>query len=79
MTPRQPSTDTLLTSQETAFIRETLCTCSDMLAWIAGNGGPQGTALLAEAALACGRTARHATYDASLAVDYLDFPRKQAR
>ena len=75
MTPSQPSTDTLLTSQETAFIRETLCTCSDMLAWIARNGGPQAAALLGE----FGRTARNAAYDASLAVDHLDFPRKQAR
>jgi hypothetical protein len=75
VTPSKPSTDTLLTSQEAAFIREALCTCSDMLAWIARNGGPQAAALAA----GFGRTARNAAYDASLAVDYLDFPRKQAR
>ena len=81
MTPRQSSTDTLLTSEETTFIRQALCACTEMLAWIRHNGGPQGAALLAGAAVACGRTARHAEYDANLAVDYLDFPRNggQAR
>ena len=78
----RPSQGVLLTSEEAAFIRQALCACSDMLAWIRRNGGRQGAALLAEAATAVeGTAAGRAEYDANLAVDYLDFPRKggQAR
>jgi hypothetical protein len=78
----QPRQDMLLTGEEAAFIRQALCACSQVLAWIRQNGGPQGAALLAEAAMAADGTAvSRAEYDANLAIDYLDFPRKggQAR
>jgi hypothetical protein len=75
MTPRQSCDDVFLTGVEAAFIRQALCACSGVLAWIRQNGGPLGAALLAQAARD-GTAIGHAEYDANLAIDYLDFPRK---
>jgi hypothetical protein len=77
MTPRQSGDDVFLTGEDAAFIRQALCACSQTLAWIRKNGGPQGKRLLAEAALAADGTALgRAEYDANLAIDHIDFPRK---
>jgi hypothetical protein len=73
MTPRPPGDQVVLTSGEAAFIRQALCACSDVLAWIRQDSGPLGAALLAQAARD-GTAAGHAEYDANLAIDYLDFP-----
>jgi hypothetical protein len=74
MTARPACQDTMLTSEETAFIRHALAACSQALAWMGQHGGPQGQALLAEAArAAAGITPGHLGYDVSLAIDYLDF------
>ena len=50
MTPRQSCDDVFLTGEEAAFIRQALCACSGVLAWIRQNGGPLGAAVLAQAA-----------------------------
>ena len=77
MSPRLSLPDVVLTAEEAAFIRQALCACSQTLAWIRKNGGPQGKRLLAEAALAADGTALgRAEYDANLAIDHIDFPRK---
>ena len=76
MTPRQSCDDVFLAGEEAAFIRQALCACSGVLAWIRQNGGPLGAALLAQAARD-GTAIGHAEYDASLAIDYLDFPATQ--
>jgi hypothetical protein len=73
MTPRQSGDGVVLTGGEAAFIRQALCACSDVLAWIRQNGGPLGAAVLAQAARD-GTAVGHAEYDANLAIDYLDFP-----
>jgi hypothetical protein len=74
MTLRQPHEDAIVTAEEIAFIRRALLACSHALDWIGKNGGPQGQALLAEAARATsGNTPGHLGYDACLAIDYLDF------
>jgi hypothetical protein len=74
MSLRRPHEDAIVTAEEIAFIRRALLACSHALDWIAKNGGPQGQALLAEAARATsGNTPGHVGYDACLAVDYLDF------
>jgi hypothetical protein len=75
MTPRQSGDGVFLTGGEAAFIRQALCACSDVLAWIRQHGGPLGAAVLAQAARD-GTAVGHAEYDANLAIDYLDFPRK---
>ena len=73
MTPRQSCDDVFLTGEDAAFIRQALCACSGVLAWIRQNGGPLGAAVLAQAARD-GTAIGHAEYDANLAIDYLDFP-----
>ena len=40
MTPRQSCDDVFLTGEDAAFIRQALCACSGVLAWIRQNGGP---------------------------------------
>ena len=47
MTPRQSCDDVFLTGEDAAFIRQALCACSGVLAWIRQNGGPLGAAVLA--------------------------------
>ena len=71
MTPRQSCDDVFLTGEDAAFIRQALCACSGVLAWIRQNGGPLRAALLAQAARD-GTAIGHAEYDANLAIDYLD-------
>ena len=75
MTLRAPHEPALLTSEEIAFVRKSLCACSSLLDWITRNGGEHGKALLAEASWAtAGRAAPgHVAYDVNLAIDYLDF------
>ena len=81
MTLRASHQEAFLTSEEAAFVRQSLTACSRLLTWITDNGGEQGQALLAAAARAAagGNTPGHLAYDVSLAIDYLDFapaPRK---
>jgi hypothetical protein len=73
MTPRQSGDGVFLTGEDAAFIRQALCACSGVLAWIRQHGGPLGAAVLAQAARD-GTAVGHAEYDANLAIDYLDFP-----
>jgi hypothetical protein len=73
MTPRQSGDDVVLTGGEAAFIRQALCACSGVLAWIRQDGGPLGAAVLAQAARD-GTAIGHAEYDANLAIDYPGFP-----
>ena len=67
----------VLTAGEAAFIRRALADCYDVINRAGAAGGTVLTALRA-AALDAPDVARpldHVQYDASLAIDHIDFPR----
>ena len=65
----------VLSGSETAYLRQVLVACSQMLTWAQRHGDPQASALLAEMTrlAAGGRSPGGLLYDISLAIDYLDF------
>jgi hypothetical protein len=75
VTLRAPGQDAVLTADDIAFIRQVLVSCTHALAWAGAHAGPDYHQALADITEAAGRarTAGSLYYDASLAIDYLDF------
>jgi hypothetical protein len=75
MTLRRAHEDAVLTSEETAMIRQALGACAQVLTWAGQHGSLQLEAVVAEAAHAAGlsRAPGHLASQVSLAIDYLDF------
>jgi hypothetical protein len=75
MTLRRPHEDAVLSGDEIAALRQTLVSCSHLLAWAGAHAGPAWHQAVAEISRAAGRarTAGALYYDVSLAIDYLDF------
>lgn len=74
---KQDEGTVVLASDEAAFIRRALADCHDVINR-AGAAGPGVLMALRAAALDAPDVARpldHVQYDASLAIDYTDFPR----
>jgi hypothetical protein len=78
---KQEQGTVVLTRDEAAFIRRALADCCDVIARAGARDGAV-LAALQEAALDAPDVARplgHVQYDASLAVDHIDFPRLAGR
>ena len=75
MTLRRAHEDAVLTSEETAMIRQALAACATVLTWAGQHGSLQLETVVAEAAEAAGlgRSPRGLAYRVSLAIDYPDF------
>ena len=75
MTLRKPGQDAILTSDDIAFIRQVLISCTHALAWAGAHAGPDYHQAVADITEAAGRSRTPGSlyYDASLAIDYLDF------
>jgi hypothetical protein len=75
MTLRRAPEDAVLTSEETAMIRQALAACAQVLTWAGRHGSLQLETVVAEAAGAAGlgRTPGGLAYQVSLAIDCLDF------
>jgi len=74
MTLRRPDQDAVLTSEEIAMVRQVLVSCSHLLAWAGAHAGPAWHQAAADiTAAGHERTAGGISYDACLAIDYLDF------
>lgn len=75
MTLRKPGQDAVLASDDIAFIRQVLISCTFALAWAGAHAGPDYHQALADITEAAGRsrTAGSLYSDVSLAIDYLDF------
>jgi hypothetical protein len=75
MTLRRAHEDAVLTSEETAMIRQALAACAKVLTWAGQHDSLQLQTVAAEAAEAAGlgRSPRALAYQVSLAIDYLDF------
>jgi hypothetical protein len=74
---KQDEGTVVLTRDEAAFIRRALADCYDVIARAGASGGTV-LAALRSAALDAPDVARpldHVQYDASLAIDHIDFPR----
>jgi hypothetical protein len=75
MTLRRAHEDAVLTSEETAMIRQALGACAKVLTWAGQHGSLQLETVVAEAAEAAdlGRVPGALACQVSLAIDYLDF------
>ena len=75
MTLRARHEEAVLTSEETAMIRQALVACSQVLTWAGQHGSLQLETVVAQAAEAAGlgRSPGKLACDVCLAIDYLDF------
>jgi hypothetical protein len=78
---KQPEGTVVLTRDEAAFIRRALADCCDVIVRAGAAGGGVLAALQAAALDApdVRRPLGHVQYDASLAIDHIDFPRLGGR
>ena len=75
MTLRARHEDAVLTSTETAMIRQALAACATVLTWAGQHGSLQLETVVAQAteAAGLGRSPGGLAHDVNLAIDCLDF------